>query len=61
MNDLRRRGATVRELTLRAILIAIRRRASPRSEAVYDVPLASGFITDEALVLLALAVVAAAS
>jgi hypothetical protein len=131
MNDLRRRGATVRELTPRAILVAILaalmgaaepavvlkigygpnmsvvsaflgfiaisliglitgargtrfendlvpgfavfpmivggaaqaiwRRASPRSEAVYDVPLASGFSTGEALVLLALAVVAAAS
>jgi uncharacterized oligopeptide transporter (OPT) family protein len=40
---------------------AIWRRASPRTEAIYDVPLASGFITGEALVLLGLAVVAAVS
>ena len=40
---------------------AIWRRASPRTEAVYDVPLASGFITGEALVLLALAAIAAVS
>ncbi len=33
------------------------RRLSPGSERVYDIPLASGFITGEALVLLALAVV----
>jgi hypothetical protein len=36
------------------------RRLSPRTEAIYDVPLASGFITGEALVLLALAVISAA-
>jgi uncharacterized oligopeptide transporter (OPT) family protein len=40
---------------------AIWRRLSPRTEAVYDVPLASGFITGEALVLLILAAIAAAS
>ena len=36
---------------------ALWRRFAPRSEAVYDIPLASGFITGEALLLLALAVV----
>ena len=35
------------------------KRYAPRSEAVYDIPLASGFITGEALVLLALAAIAA--
>jgi uncharacterized oligopeptide transporter (OPT) family protein len=40
------------------VLQAVWRRASPRSEAVYDIPLASGFITGEALLLLVLAVVA---
>ncbi len=38
------------------ILAHLWRRAAPRSEEVYDTPLASGFITGEALVLLALAV-----
>ncbi len=34
------------------------KRVSPRTEATYDIPLASGFITGEALLLLVLAVVA---
>ena len=40
---------------------ALWRRLSPRTEAIYDVPLASGFITGEAIVLLVLAAIAAAS
>ncbi len=40
---------------------ALWRRLSPRTEAIYDVPLASGFITGEAIVLLVLAAIATAS
>ncbi len=54
-------GLAVFPMLVGGVAQAVWRRASPRTEAVYDVPLASGFITGEALVLLALAVVAAAS
>jgi len=50
-------GFAVFPMVVGGIAYAIWRRGSPRTEAVYDVPLASGFITGEALVLLILAVV----
>jgi uncharacterized oligopeptide transporter (OPT) family protein len=42
-------------MVLGGIVSAVWRRADARSEQVYAVPLASGFITGEALVLLFLA------
>jgi uncharacterized oligopeptide transporter (OPT) family protein len=51
-------GLAVFPMVVGGIVQAIWRRASPRTEAIYDVPLASGFITGEALLLLVLAVVA---
>ncbi len=51
-------GLVVFPMMVGGILQAVWRRASPRTEAVYDIPLASGFITGEALLLLVLAVVA---
>jgi hypothetical protein len=50
-------GFAVFPMVVGGIVWALWRRLSPRTEAVYDVPLASGFITGEALVLLVLAVV----
>jgi uncharacterized oligopeptide transporter (OPT) family protein len=52
-------GFAVFPMVVGGITYALWKRWSPRTEAVYDVPLASGFITGEALVLLALAVVSA--
>jgi uncharacterized oligopeptide transporter (OPT) family protein len=51
-------GFVVFPMMVGGVLQAVWRRASPRTEAVYDIPLASGFITGEALLLLVLAVVA---
>jgi uncharacterized oligopeptide transporter (OPT) family protein len=51
-------GFAVFPMVLGGIVQALWKRLSPRTEDVYDVPLASGFITGEALVLLILAVVA---
>ncbi|HEX9052505.1 MAG TPA: OPT/YSL family transporter [Anaeromyxobacter sp.] len=51
-------GLVVVPMVAGGILQAVWRRVSPRTEAVYDIPLASGFITGEALLLLVLAVVA---
>jgi uncharacterized oligopeptide transporter (OPT) family protein len=53
-------GFAVFPMVVGGIAYALWKRWSPRTEAIYDVPLASGFITGEALVLLALAVVSAA-
>jgi uncharacterized oligopeptide transporter (OPT) family protein len=53
-------GFAVFPMVVGGIAYALWKRLSPRTEAVYDVPLASGFITGEALVLLILAVVSAA-
>jgi uncharacterized oligopeptide transporter (OPT) family protein len=51
-------GFVVFPMMVGGVLQAVWRRTSPRTEAIYDVPLASGFITGEALLLLVLAVVA---
>jgi uncharacterized oligopeptide transporter (OPT) family protein len=51
-------GFAVFPMVVGGIVQALWKRLSPRTEDVYDVPLASGFITGEALVLLILAVVA---
>jgi uncharacterized oligopeptide transporter (OPT) family protein len=51
-------GLVVVPMIAGGIVQAVWRKASPRTEAIYDVPLASGFITGEALVLLVLAAVA---
>jgi hypothetical protein len=40
------------------VLQAVWQKVGPRSEGVYNIPLASGFITGEALVLLLLAAAA---
>jgi uncharacterized oligopeptide transporter (OPT) family protein len=53
-------GLAVFPMVVGGVAYALWKRLSPRTEAVYDVPLASGFITGEALVLLILAVVSAA-
>jgi uncharacterized oligopeptide transporter (OPT) family protein len=53
-------GFAVFPMVVGGIAYALWKRLSPRTEAVYDIPLASGFITGEALVLLILAVVSAA-
>jgi uncharacterized oligopeptide transporter (OPT) family protein len=53
-------GFAVFPMVVGGIAYALWKRLSPRTEEVYDVPLASGFITGEALVLLVLAVVSAA-
>jgi uncharacterized oligopeptide transporter (OPT) family protein len=53
-------GVAVFPMVVGGVVQALWKRLSPRTEAIYDVPLASGFITGEALVLLALAVVSAA-
>ncbi len=52
-------GVAVFPMVVGGIAYALWRRLSPRTEAIYDVPLASGFITGEALVLLALAILSA--
>ncbi len=52
-------GFAVFPMVIGGIAQALWRRASPRTEGVYDIPLASGFITGEALVLLVLAVLSA--
>jgi uncharacterized oligopeptide transporter (OPT) family protein len=51
-------GFVVFPMVVGGVAQAVWRRVSPRTEATYDVPLASGFITGEALLLLVLAVVA---
>jgi uncharacterized oligopeptide transporter (OPT) family protein len=51
-------GFAVFPMVVGGIVQALWKRLSPRTEDVYDVPLASGFITGEALVLLVLAVIA---
>jgi uncharacterized oligopeptide transporter (OPT) family protein len=51
-------GFVVFPMMVGGVAQAVWRRLSPRTEAIVDIPLASGFITGEALVLLALAVVA---
>lgn len=53
-------GFAVFPMVVGGIVYALWKRFSPRTEAVYDVPLASGFITGEALVLLVLAAISAA-
>ena len=45
-------------MVIGGVASALWSRLSPRTEAVYNTPLASGFITGEALVLLILAAVA---
>src|SRR5438067_3989722 len=52
-------GFAVVPMVLGGIIQAVWKKASPKGEDVYGVPLASGFITGEALVLLALALPAA--
>ena len=52
-------GFAVFPMVVGGLLQALWKRVSPRTEDVYNVPLASGFITGEALVLLALALPAA--
>jgi len=51
-------GFVVFPMMVGGVAQAVWRRVSPRTEATYDIPLASGFITGEALLLLILAVVA---
>ncbi len=51
-------GFVVFPMVVGGVVQAAWRRLSPRTEATYDIPLASGFITGEALLLLVLAVVA---
>lgn len=53
-------GFAVFPMVVGGIAYALWKRYWPRSEAIYDVPLASGFITGEALLLLILAIVSAA-
>ena len=50
---------TIFPLVVGGIVADLWKRLAPRSEGVYLTPLASGFITGEALVLLFLALVAA--
>jgi uncharacterized oligopeptide transporter (OPT) family protein len=52
-------GFAVFPMVVGGIVQAVWRRRSPRTEAIYDVPLASGFITGEALLLLVLAAIEA--
>ncbi len=52
-------GFAVFPMVVGGVIQAIWKKVSPRSEDVYNVPLASGFITGEALVLLLLALPAA--
>jgi uncharacterized oligopeptide transporter (OPT) family protein len=52
-------GFAIFPMVVGGIVQAIWKRVSPRTEDVYNVPLASGFITGEALVLLLLALPAA--
>jgi uncharacterized oligopeptide transporter (OPT) family protein len=52
-------GLAVFPMVVGGVGQAVWRRLSPRTEAIYEVPLASGFITGEALLLLALAVMEA--
>ena len=49
-------GFAVLPMVVGGILAAVWKRLSPRGEDVYNAPLASGFITGEALVMLGLAV-----
>src|SRR5512139_691505 len=51
-------GFVVFPMMVGGVAQAVWKRFSPRTEAIYDIPLASGFITGEALLLLVLAVVA---
>jgi uncharacterized oligopeptide transporter (OPT) family protein len=51
-------GFAVVPMVVGGVAQALWRRLSPRTDAIYDVPLASGFITGEALVLLLLAILA---
>lgn len=53
-------GFAVFPMVVGGIAYALWKCFSPRTEAIFDVPLASGFITGEALVLLILAVISAA-
>jgi uncharacterized oligopeptide transporter (OPT) family protein len=50
-------GFAVVPMVMGGIAADLWKRLSPRSEEVYNTPLASGFITGEALVLLALALI----
>jgi uncharacterized oligopeptide transporter (OPT) family protein len=52
-------GYAVIPMVAGGMIQAIWKKTSPRTEHIYDVPLASGFITGEALVLLAMALPAA--
>jgi uncharacterized oligopeptide transporter (OPT) family protein len=54
-------GYAVVPMVIGGIVQALWKRTSPRTEEIYDTPLASGFITGEALVLLFLALFAAAA
>ncbi len=51
-------GYAVIPMVLGGIVEAIWVRRSPRTEAVYSMPLASGFITGEALVVLVFSILA---
>jgi uncharacterized oligopeptide transporter (OPT) family protein len=51
-------GYAVVPMVAGGILQAIWARSSPRTEATYNLPLASGFITGEALVVLVFSVMA---
>ncbi len=53
-------GYAVFPMVVGGVTYALWKRWSPRTEGVYNVPLASGFITGEALLLLVLAIVSAA-
>jgi len=50
-------GYAVIPMVMGGVAVDLWKRLSPRTEDVYNTPLASGFITGEALVLLALAVI----
>jgi uncharacterized oligopeptide transporter (OPT) family protein len=52
-------GFAVVPIALGGVIQAVWRKVSPKTEDVYNIPLASGFITGEALVLLVLAAAAA--
>src|SRR5436190_13677295 len=52
-------GFAVIPIAIGGLLQVVWQKVSPRTEEVYNIPLASGFITGEALVLLILAAVAA--
>jgi uncharacterized oligopeptide transporter (OPT) family protein len=53
-------GYAVIPMVIGGIVQAIWAKRSPKSEAVYNIPIASGFIAGEALVVLVISIIAAA-